>query len=47
MTIKTGLTAIALLLCVNLSAQEKPVTFGVKGGLNLSNYCCPVKLKKA
>ena len=43
MTIKTGLTAIALLLCVNLSAQEKPVTFGVKGGLNLSNMTQDLK----
>ncbi|MFV0404446.1 MAG: outer membrane beta-barrel protein, partial [Bacteroides graminisolvens] len=42
-TIKTGLTAIALLICVNLSAQEKPVTFGVKGGLNLSNMTQDLK----
>ena len=43
MTIKTGLTAIALLVCVNLSAQEKKATFGVKGGLNLSNMTQDLK----
>lgn len=35
--IKTSLIAIALLIGVNASAQDKPVTFGVKAGVNLSN----------
>ncbi len=37
-TFKTCLVAIALLIGVNTYAQDKPVTFGVKAGLNLSNF---------
>lgn len=37
-TFKTCLVAIALLIGVNTYAQDKPVTFGVKAGMNLSNF---------
>lgn len=36
-TFKTCLVAIALLIGINTYAQDKPITFGVKAGLNLSN----------
>ncbi len=36
-TFKTCLVAIALLIGVNTYAQDQPVTFGVKAGVNLSN----------
>jgi hypothetical protein len=36
-TFKTCLVAIALLIGVNTYAQDKPITFGVKAGVNLSN----------
>ncbi len=36
-TFKTCLVAIALLIGINTYAQDKPVTFGVKAGVNLSN----------
>lgn len=36
--LKTSLIAIALLLSINVNAQEKPLTFGVKAGANLSNF---------
>lgn len=35
--IKSGLIAIALLVGISVSAQDKPLTFGVKAGMNLSN----------
>ncbi len=34
--LKFSLVIIALLLVVNVNAQEKPATFGVKAGMNLS-----------
>ncbi len=37
MTFKTCLVAIALLIGINTYAQDKPITFGVKAGVNLSN----------
>lgn len=37
-TFKTCLVAIALLIGVNTYAQDKPLTFGIKGGVNLSNF---------
>jgi hypothetical protein len=37
-SIKTGLVAIALLIGITANAQDKPVTFGVKAGVNLSNF---------
>ncbi len=46
-TFKTCLVAIALLIGVNTYAQDKPVTFGVKGGLNLSNISGDVSESKA
>ncbi len=36
--LKTSLIAIALLLGISANAQEKPLTFGVKAGMNLSNF---------
>lgn len=36
-TFKTCLVAIALLIGVNTYAQDQPITFGVKAGVNLSN----------
>lgn len=36
-TLKTGLIAVICLIAVAVNAQEKPVTFGVKAGVNLSN----------
>jgi len=35
---KTLLIAIALLIGVTANAQDKPLTFGVKAGMNLSNF---------
>lgn len=35
--LKTSIIALALLIGINVSAQEKPVTFGLKAGMNLSN----------
>lgn len=37
-TFKTTILAVILLVSVTASSQEKPLTFGVKGGLNLSNF---------
>lgn len=37
-TFKTCLVAIALLIGINTYAQDKPITFGVKAGVNLSNF---------
>lgn len=37
-TFRTCLVAIALLIGVNTYAQDNPITFGVKGGVNLSNF---------
>ncbi len=34
---KTSLIAVVLLIGITASAQEKPLTFGVKAGVNLSN----------
>lgn len=36
--LKTSLLAISLLIGVAANAQEQPLTFGVKAGMNLSNY---------
>lgn len=36
--IKTSLLAIALLIGISANAQDKPLTFGVKAGMNLSNF---------
>ena len=36
--IRTVLVAVALLIGVSASAQDKPITFGVKAGMNLSNF---------
>ncbi len=36
--LKTSLIAIALLLGISANAQEKPLTFGVKAGMNISNF---------
>jgi hypothetical protein len=36
--IKTTFVAITLLTTIIASAQEKPITFGVKAGVNLSNF---------
>ncbi|GHV15811.1 hypothetical protein FACS1894169_08300 [Bacteroidia bacterium] len=35
---KTCLVAIALLVGINTYAQDKPIAFGVKAGVNLSNF---------
>ncbi len=35
---KTSLIVIALLLGITANAQEKPLTFGVKAGMNLANF---------
>lgn len=37
-TIKTCLVAIVLLIGINTYAQDKTATFGVKAGVNLSNF---------
>ena len=34
---KTNLVIISLLLAIGIQAQDKPLTFGVKAGVNLSN----------
>ncbi len=34
---KTSLIAVALLIGITASAQDKPLTFGVKAGINISN----------
>jgi hypothetical protein len=44
---KTALIAAAILIGANVSAQNSPVTFGVRGGLNLSNYWGDVENSKA
>ena len=36
--IRTALIAIAVFVGMSASAQDKPLTFGVKGGMNLSNF---------
>lgn len=46
-TFKTCLVAIALLIGVNTYAQDKPVTFGVKAGMNLSNISGDIDGNKA
>lgn len=35
--IKSGLIAVALLVGISVNAQDKPLTFGVKAGINLAN----------
>jgi len=35
---KASLIAVALLLGISLNAQDKPLTFGVKAGMNLANF---------
>ncbi|MBK5720757.1 PorT family protein [Dysgonomonas sp. Marseille-P4677] len=35
--LKTCIIAFALLLTISANAQEKPITFGIKAGMNLSN----------
>ncbi|MDU1891096.1 MAG: porin family protein [Dysgonomonas sp.] len=35
--VRTSLIGILLLLCITINAQEKPVTFGVKAGMNITN----------
>lgn len=42
-TFKTCLVAIALLIGINTYAQDKPVTLGVKAGVNLSNFSGDLK----
>ncbi|MFV0536565.1 MAG: porin family protein [Dysgonomonas sp.] len=37
-TFRTCFVAIALLIGINTYAQDKPATFGVKAGVNLSNF---------
>ena len=37
-TAKSFLLVITLLLAINMIAQEKPVSFGIKAGMNLSNF---------
>jgi hypothetical protein len=46
-TFKTCLVAIALLIGINTYAQDKPITFGVKAGVNLSNLSGDVENNKA
>lgn len=46
-TFKTCLVAIALLIGINTYAQDKPITFGVKAGVNLSNVSGDVDGSKA
>lgn len=46
-TLKTCLVAVALLIGINTYAQDKPVTFGVKAGVNLSNVSGDVDGSKA
>lgn len=41
--IKTGLLAVALLIGISANAQDKPLTFGVKAGMNLSNMTQDLK----
>jgi hypothetical protein len=36
--IKTGLAAIIFLIATTVNAQDKPLTFGVKAGMNISNF---------
>ncbi|MBB4037088.1 hypothetical protein GGR21_003003 [Dysgonomonas hofstadii] len=36
--IKTALIAVAVLVGMSANAQEKPLTFGVKAGMSLSNF---------
>jgi len=36
--IKTALIAVAVLVGMSVNAQDKPLTFGVKAGMNLSNF---------
>ncbi|MDH6307259.1 hypothetical protein M2451_000408 [Dysgonomonas sp. PFB1-18] len=45
--LKTSLVAIALLIGVSASAQDTPITFGVKVGANLSNFSGDVEDTKA
>ncbi|NDV96978.1 PorT family protein [Dysgonomonas sp. 521] len=36
--IKTGLAAIVFLIAISVNAQDKPLTFGIKAGMNISNF---------
>ena len=45
--LKTNLIIIALLLAMGIQAQDKPLTFGVKAGVNLSNFSGDVEDNKA
>ena len=36
--LKSSLVVVAFLLAVSINAQDKPLTFGVKAGMNLSNF---------
>ncbi len=41
--IGTALVATALLISTNVNAQDKPITFGIKAGMNLSNMTGDLK----
>ncbi|SBW03388.1 conserved exported hypothetical protein [uncultured Dysgonomonas sp.] len=38
MIARTTLIVAAILLTIGVNAQDKPLTFGVKGGMNISNF---------
>ncbi|MBN9301557.1 MULTISPECIES: porin family protein [Dysgonomonas] len=38
MIVRTTLIVAAILLTIGVSAQDKPLTFGVKAGMNISNF---------
>lgn len=38
MIARTTLIVAAILLTIGVSAQDKPLTFGVKAGMNISNF---------
>jgi hypothetical protein len=44
--LKVTLIAVAILIGTNAGAQNSPVTFGVKGGVNLSNFRGDVEQNK-
>ena len=36
---KISFVLAAFVMCLNVNAQEEQISFGVKGGVNLSNFC--------
>ena len=38
MIARTTLIVAAILLTIGVNAQDKPLTFGVKAGMNISNF---------